>query len=126
MNIDLIPTGDDPPNNVNVVVEIPISGEPVKYEVDKRRARMFVDRVLHTPMRYPANYGYVPRTSSRDGDPLERWSSPGHRSSPAAPSSAADRRHATSRTSLAMTRSSSASPSTRSFHIIRMSAIGRN
>jgi inorganic pyrophosphatase len=71
MNIDLIPTGDDPPNSVNVVIEVPIGGEPVKYEFDKASGAMFVDRILHTAMRYPANYGFVPHTLSPDGDPID-------------------------------------------------------
>jgi len=71
MNIELIPVGDDPPNNVNVIIEVPVGGEPVKYEFDKKSGALFVDRILHTPMRYPANYGFVPHTLSPDGDPLD-------------------------------------------------------
>ncbi|HSQ99140.1 MAG TPA: inorganic diphosphatase [Sphingomicrobium sp.] len=71
MNIDLIPIGDDPPNTVNVIIEVPIGGEPVKYEFDKKSGALFVDRILHTPMRYPANYGFVPHTLSPDGDPID-------------------------------------------------------
>lgn len=71
MNIDLIPIGDDPPARLNVVVEVPIGGEPVKYEFDKASGALFVDRILHTAMRYPANYGFVPHTLSPDGDPLD-------------------------------------------------------
>ena len=71
MNIDLIPVGDDPPNAVNVIIEVPMGGEPVKYEFDKKSGAIFVDRILHTPMRYPANYGFVPHTLSPDGDPLD-------------------------------------------------------
>ena len=71
MNIDLIPTGDNPPENINVVIEVPVGGEPVKYEFDKKSGALFVDRILHTPMRYPANYGFVPHTLSPDGDPLD-------------------------------------------------------
>jgi inorganic pyrophosphatase len=71
MYIDLIPVGDDPPNTINVIIEVPIGGEPVKYEFDKKSGAMFVDRILHTPMRYPANYGFVPHTLSPDGDPLD-------------------------------------------------------
>jgi inorganic pyrophosphatase len=71
MNIDLIPIGVDPPNNVNVVIEVPVGGEPVKYEFDKASGALFVDRILHTPMRYPANYGFIPHTLSPDGDPLD-------------------------------------------------------
>ena len=71
MNIDLIPTGDNPPDNINVVIEVPVGGEPVKYEFDKTSGALFVDRILHTPMRYPANYGFVPHTLSPDGDPID-------------------------------------------------------
>jgi inorganic pyrophosphatase len=71
MNIDLIPCGDDPPNSLNVIIEVPVGGEPVKYEFDKVSGALFVDRILHTPMRYPANYGFVPHTLSPDGDPLD-------------------------------------------------------
>ena len=71
MNIDLIPIGDDPPNSINVIIEVPVGGEPVKYEFDKKSGALFVDRILHTPMRYPANYGFVPHTLSPDGDPLD-------------------------------------------------------
>ena len=78
MNIDLIPAGDDPPHSVNVVIEVPIGGEPVKYEFDKKSGAIFVDRILHTAMRYPANYGFIPQTLGEDGDPLDclvmaRW-----------------------------------------------------
>ena len=71
MNIDLIPTGANPPHELNVVIEVPAGGEPVKYEFDKKSGALFVDRILHTPMRYPANYGFVPHTLSPDGDPLD-------------------------------------------------------
>jgi len=71
MNIDLIPIGEDPPHELNVIIEVPVGGEPVKYEFDKKSGALFVDRILHTPMRYPANYGFVPHTLSPDGDPLD-------------------------------------------------------
>lgn len=71
MRIDLVPVGDDPPDSVNVVIEVPIGGEPVKYEFDKASGALFVDRILHTPMRYPANYGFIPHTLGDDGDPLD-------------------------------------------------------
>ena len=71
MNIELIPVGKDPPNELNVIIEVPSGGEPVKYEFDKASGALFVDRILHTPMRYPANYGFVPHTLSPDGDPLD-------------------------------------------------------
>jgi inorganic pyrophosphatase len=71
MRIDLIPTGTNPPDNLNVLVEVPVGGEPVKYEFDKASGAMYVDRILHTPMRYPANYGFVPHTLCEDGDALD-------------------------------------------------------
>lgn len=78
MNIDLIPAGANPPHSVNVLIEVPIGGEPVKYEFDKKSGAIFVDRILHTPMRYPCNYGFIPQTLCDDGDPLDclvmtRW-----------------------------------------------------
>lgn len=71
MRIDAIPIGDNPPHDVNVIVEVPIGGEPVKYEMDKASGTLFVDRVLYTAMRYPGNYGFVPHTLSDDGDPVD-------------------------------------------------------
>jgi len=71
MNIDLIPAGSNPPHSINVVIEVPIGGEPVKYEFDKKSGAIFVDRILHTSMRYPANYGFIPQTLCGDGDPLD-------------------------------------------------------
>jgi inorganic pyrophosphatase len=65
MRIDMIPVGDNPPDSLNVIIEVPVGGEPVKYEFDKESGALFVDRILHTPMRYPANYGFVPHTLSR-------------------------------------------------------------
>ncbi|MCG8695114.1 MAG: inorganic diphosphatase [Minwuiales bacterium] len=71
MNLDKIPIGKAPPWDLNVVIEIPIGGEPVKYEVDKDSGAMFVDRFLHTAMYYPCNYGFVPHTLAADGDPVD-------------------------------------------------------
>ena len=71
MGLDLVPTGADVPNEINVVIEIPKDAEPVKYEVDKATGAIFVDRILSTPMRYPCNYGYVPHTLCGDGDPVD-------------------------------------------------------
>ena len=71
MNLDLVPAGDNPPESINVVIEVPVGGEPVKYELDKTSGAIFVDRILHTSMRYPANYGFVPHTLGDDGDPLD-------------------------------------------------------
>ena len=71
MGLDLVSSGKDVPNEINVVIEIPKDSEPVKYEVDKKTGAIFVDRVLSTPMRYPCNYGYVPHTLCGDGDPVD-------------------------------------------------------
>ncbi len=71
MNLDAIPTGKNPPDDVNVIVEVAIGGEPIKYEMDKDAGVLFVDRFLYTPMRYPGNYGFVPHTLSDDGDPID-------------------------------------------------------
>jgi inorganic pyrophosphatase len=71
MGLDLVPTGSNPPDEINVVIEIPKDAEPVKYEVDKASGAIFVDRILSTPMRYPCNYGYVPHTVCGDGDPAD-------------------------------------------------------
>ncbi len=71
MRIEAISVGDNPPDDVNVIVEVPVGGEPVKYEMDKEAGTMVVDRFLYTPMRYPGNYGFVPHTLSDDGDPID-------------------------------------------------------
>ena len=71
MRLDAIPIGEDPPNDVNVVIEVPIGGEPIKYEMNKEAGTLFVDRFLHTPMRYPGNYGFIPHTLCEDGDPMD-------------------------------------------------------
>jgi inorganic pyrophosphatase len=71
MNIDAVPAGNNPPEDVNVVIEVPIGGEPIKYEMDKKSGALFVDRFLYTAMRYPGNYGFVPHTLSEDGDPCD-------------------------------------------------------
>ncbi len=71
MGLDLVPTGKNPPEEINVIIEIPKDAEPVKYEVDKASGAIFVDRILSTPMRYPCNYGYVPHTLCGDGDPAD-------------------------------------------------------
>ena len=71
MDIAKIPIGEAPPDDINVIVEIPQGGEPVKYEVDKASGALRVDRFLHTAMFYPANYGFVPHTLSPDGDPCD-------------------------------------------------------
>ena len=67
----MIPIGNNPPDDVNVIVEVPVGGEPIKYELDKASGTLFVDRFLYTPMRYPGNYGFVPHTLSEDGDPID-------------------------------------------------------
>ena len=71
MALNLVSSGRDVPNEINVIIEIPKDAEPVKYEVDKATGAIFVDRVLSTPMRYPCNYGYVPHTLCGDGDPAD-------------------------------------------------------
>lgn len=71
MELQKIPIGIKPPHDVNVVVEIPLNSDPVKYEVDKDSGAMFVDRFLHTAMYYPCNYGFIPNTLSEDGDPVD-------------------------------------------------------
>ncbi len=71
MRFDIVPSGSNVPDIINVIIEIPINGEPVKYEVDKDSGAIFVDRVLGTSMRYPCNYGYVPHTLCGDGDPVD-------------------------------------------------------
>jgi len=71
MDLSRIPIGRNPPHEVNVIIEIPQGGAPVKYEVDKESGAMFVDRFLHTAMFYPANYGFIPHTLSEDGDPID-------------------------------------------------------
>jgi inorganic pyrophosphatase len=71
MNIDAIPTGKNPPDDFNVIIEVPLGGEPIKYELDKASGALFVDRFLYTPMRYPGNYGFIPHTMCGDGDPLD-------------------------------------------------------
>ena len=71
MRIDAIPVGSNPPDDINVIIEVPVGGEPIKYEMDKASGTLFVDRFLYTPMRYPGNYGFVPHTLSADGDPID-------------------------------------------------------
>ena len=71
MRLEAIAIGVNPPDDVNVVVEVGIGGEPIKYEMDKAAGTLVVDRFLHTPMRYPGNYGFVPHTLSDDGDPID-------------------------------------------------------
>ncbi len=71
MRLDAIPIGNNPPDDVNVIIEVEIGGEPIKYEMNKEAGTLFVDRFLHTPMRYPGNYGFVPHTLSDDGDPID-------------------------------------------------------
>ncbi len=71
MRIDAISIGNNPPEDINVIVEVAIGGEPIKYEMDKAAGTLVVDRFLYTPMRYPGNYGFVPHTLSDDGDPID-------------------------------------------------------
>ena len=71
MRIDAISIGIDPPREVNVIIEVPVGGEPIKYEMDKEAGTLVVDRFLYTAMRYPGNYGFIPHTLSDDGDPCD-------------------------------------------------------
>ncbi len=71
MNLEKIAIGKNPPEDINVIIEVPIGDEPIKYELDKDSGALFVDRFLFTPMRYPGNYGFVPHTLSGDGDPAD-------------------------------------------------------
>jgi inorganic pyrophosphatase len=71
LRIDAIEIGRDPPREVNVIVEVPVGGEPIKYEMDKAAGTLVVDRFLYTAMRYPGNYGFIPHTLSDDGDPCD-------------------------------------------------------
>ena len=71
MRIDAVPIGNNPPEDINVIIEVPVGGEPIKYEMDKAAGALYVDRFLYTSMRYPGNYGFVPHTLSSDGDPVD-------------------------------------------------------
>ncbi|HEX4180358.1 MAG TPA: inorganic diphosphatase [Caulobacteraceae bacterium] len=71
MNLDAVSIGTNPPHDVNVVIEVQIGGEPIKYEMDKNAGALVVDRFLYTAMRYPGNYGFIPHTLSDDGDPCD-------------------------------------------------------
>jgi inorganic pyrophosphatase len=71
MLLEAVSIGRNPPEEVNVIVEVPVGGEPVKYEMDKASGAMVVDRFLYTSMRYPGNYGFIPKTLSDDGDPCD-------------------------------------------------------
>ena len=71
MSLNKVPAGRDLPNDFNVVIEIPMNADPIKYEVDKESGAIFVDRFMGTAMHYPCNYGYVPHTIAGDGDPVD-------------------------------------------------------
>ncbi|WP_124950357.1 inorganic diphosphatase [Sulfuriferula thiophila] len=71
MSLNQVSAGKDLPNDFNVVIEIPMNGAPIKYEVDKESGAIFVDRFMSTAMHYPCNYGYIPQTLSDDGDPVD-------------------------------------------------------
>jgi inorganic pyrophosphatase len=71
MRIEAISIGDHPPKDVNVIVEVTVGGQPIKYELDKEAGTLVVDRFLYTPMTYPGNYGFVPHTLAQDGDPID-------------------------------------------------------
>lgn len=71
MSLNKVSAGRDLPNDFNVIIEIPMNADPIKYEVDKESGAIFVDRFMGTSMHYPCNYGYVPDTISGDGDPVD-------------------------------------------------------
>ena len=71
MSLDNVTPGPNAPENFNVIIEIPMNADPIKYEVDKETGAIFVDRFMSTSMHYPTNYGYVPKTLSGDGDPVD-------------------------------------------------------
>ncbi|ATQ43179.1 inorganic diphosphatase [Caulobacter mirabilis] len=71
MRLEAVPVGANAPHEVNVVIEVPIGGEPIKYEMHKESGALMVDRFLYTSMRYPGNYGFIPHTLSDDGDPCD-------------------------------------------------------
>lgn len=71
MDVSKVSLGKNPPWDVNVIVEVPVGSEPVKYEMDKDSGALYVDRILHTAMRYPCNYGFIPHTLAEDGDPVD-------------------------------------------------------
>ena len=71
MRIEAIEIGKNPPDDINVIIEVPVGGQPIKYEMDKEAGALIVDRFLYTPMTYPGNYGFVPHTLSEDGDPID-------------------------------------------------------
>ena len=77
MDIAKIPVGRNPPKDLNALIEIPLGGVPVKYELNKDSGALFVDRFLHTAMFYPGNYGFIPHTLSADGDPCAGRAGPG-------------------------------------------------
>jgi len=71
MSLDNVTPGKNVPETFNVIIEIPMNGDPIKYEVDKESGAIFVDRFMSTSMHYPTNYGYVPKTIAGDGDPVD-------------------------------------------------------
>jgi inorganic pyrophosphatase len=71
MRIEAIAVGNKPPHDVNVIIEVPLGGQPIKYELDKEAGTLVVDRFLYTSMAFPGNYGFVPHTQSGDGDPID-------------------------------------------------------
>lgn len=71
MSLNQVPSGRDLPNDFNVIIEIPMNADPIKYEVDKESGAIFVDRFMGTAMHYPCNYGYIPHTLAEDGDPVD-------------------------------------------------------
>jgi inorganic pyrophosphatase len=71
MNLERVDSGKNVPEDFNVIIEIPMNADPIKYEVDKKTGALFVDRFMMTAMHYPCNYGYIPHTLAPDGDPVD-------------------------------------------------------
>lgn len=70
MNLLKLSAGKNPPEEINVLVEIP-QGSSIKYEMDKDSGAVMVDRFNYTAMFYPFNYGFIPQTKAEDGDPVD-------------------------------------------------------
>ncbi len=71
MDLSRLPAGKNPPHEINVLIEVPLRSDPIKYEYDKESGAIFVDRYLYTTMFYPCNYGFIPQTLAEDGDPVD-------------------------------------------------------
>ena len=71
MSLHQVSPGAKAPEEFNVIIEIPMNADPIKYEVDHETGALFVDRFMSTSMHYPCNYGYIPHTIAGDGDPVD-------------------------------------------------------